>query len=179
MNKKPEYENKTYLFYKNNKTYIYKLAKRIKNINLSIPLEIEDLISFSFYKLLESENKLEYFAIKTKNIEYDFNIFFKKKIWKYMWSYCNKYKTKNHQILNYVLVDDNNENQILNKSENYIYDELFNFLTSHEFFVIYNLIVNNLKRKEIAKKLNISQYKLRQIENEARIKLSKCLDIII
>lgn len=53
------------------------------------------------------------------------------------------------------------------------------FLTSEEFNVIYEIYVNKLKRKDIAKKLNISKIKLKQIENNARNKICKHFNILI
>lgn len=44
-------------FYVENGEFIYSLAKKIKKINNHIPLEIEDIISFSFFKLIK-ENYL-------------------------------------------------------------------------------------------------------------------------
>ena len=77
---KSNYELNIEYFYKNNKKFIYNLANRIKSINLTVPLEAEDLITFSFYRLLESENKLEYFGIFLKNKDFNVNDFFQKKI---------------------------------------------------------------------------------------------------
>lgn len=62
MFQKSNYEYNVQLFYKKNKKYICFMANRIKYINPYIPLEADDLIVFSFYKLLESESKLDYFT---------------------------------------------------------------------------------------------------------------------
>ena len=67
-----------------------------------------------------------------------------------MRTYCNIYKSKNHQVLNLSLLIDHCEE---NLSENYYYEDLFHFLTKEEFDVIYELKVNNLKRNQCSCKL--------------------------
>ncbi len=176
MFKKSNYEFNVKEFYKTNQRYIWYLANRIKYSNPNVPLEAEDLISFSFYKLLESENKLDYF----KNLALDENLnikgYFVRKIWNHMRSYCNIYKSKNHQILNTCILIEQSENIW---SENYHYEELFHFLTKEEFNVFYELKVNKLKRKELAKIKNISIYKLHLIEKSAKLKICRYFNINI
>ncbi len=176
---KSNYELNIEYFYKNNKKFIYNLANRIKSINLTVPLEAEDLITFSFYRLLESENKLEYFGIFLKNKDFNVNDFFQKKIWNYMRSYCNLYKSKNHQILNTALYINDYEEKIKYKSENYHYEELFSFLTKKEFRVFYEIKVNKKRRNQLSKEMNISVYKLHQIEKSAKLKICQHFNINI
>lgn len=92
-----------------------------------------------------------------------------------MLTYCNLYKTKNHQILNKFLK--NEPIDIANYSEDYKHDESFSFLTQQEFNVIYELLVNRRKRKDLAKEINVSIYKLKEIEYRAKTKLSKHFNI--
>ncbi|WP_022934536.1 hypothetical protein ACJA28_02135 [Mesomycoplasma moatsii] len=177
MKIKSEYELEIHKFFVNQEFFIRNKAIKIKKIHYSIPLEIDDLISFSYFKMLESENKLKYFELKNKNENIE--IFFKSRVSAYMWTYCNIYKSKNHQILNNSITNENNDVELDSKTENYNYEEIFNFLTSEEFNVIYEIYVNKLKRKDIAKKLNISKIKLKQIENNARNKICKHFNILI
>ena len=80
MYKKSNYEFNVQLFYKKKQEYICFLANKVKYINPNVPLEADDLILFSFYKLLESENKLEYFG--NLSLDQNFNIenYFTRKI---------------------------------------------------------------------------------------------------
>lgn len=174
MYKKSNYEFNVQLFYKKKQEHICFLANKVKYTNQNVPLEVDDLILFSFYKLLESENKLEYFG--NLSIDQNFNIenYFARKIWNYMRTYCNIYKSKNHQVLNLSLLIDNCEE---NLSENYYYEDLFHFLTKEEFDVMYELKVNNLKRNQLAKKMNITVYKLNIIEKSAKLKICQYFNI--
>lgn len=92
-----------------------------------------------------------------------------------MLTYCNLYKTKNHQILNKFLK--NKQIDVANNSEDYKYEDSFSFLTKQEFNVIYELFVNKRKRKDLAKEIKVSIYKLKEIEYRAKIKLSKHFNI--
>lgn len=92
-----------------------------------------------------------------------------------MLTYCNLYKTKNHQILNNFLK--NKPIDIANYSEDYKFDDYFSFLSKQEFNVIYELFVRKRKRKDLAKEINVSIYKLKEIEYRAKTKLSKHFDI--
>lgn len=91
-----------------------------------------------------------------------------------MRTYCNNYKSKNHQVLNLSLLIDHCEE---NLSENYYYEDLFHFLTKEEFDVIYELKVNNLKRNQLAKKMNTTIYKLSIIEKSAKLKICRYFNI--
>lgn len=91
-----------------------------------------------------------------------------------MRTYCNIYKSKNHQVLNLSLLIDHCEE---NLSENYYYEDLFHFLTKEEFDVIYELKVNNLKRNQLAKKMNTTIYKLSIIEKSAKLKICRYFNI--
>lgn len=91
-----------------------------------------------------------------------------------MRTYCNNYKSKNHQVLNLSLLIDHCEE---NLSENYYYEDLFHFLTKEEFDVIYELKVNNLKRNQLAKKMNTTIYKLSIIERSAKLKICRYFNI--
>ena len=91
-----------------------------------------------------------------------------------MRTYCNVYKSKNHQVLNLSLLIDHCEE---NLSENYYYEDLFHFLTKEEFDVIYELKVNNLKRNQLAKKMNTTIYKLSIIEKSAKLKICRYFNI--
>lgn len=91
-----------------------------------------------------------------------------------MRSYCNIYKSKNHQVLNTSTLLEQNED---NLSESYYYEDLFHFLTKEEFNVIYELKVNNLKRNQLAKNMNITIYKLNIIEKSAKLKICRYFNI--
>ena len=174
MYKKSNYEFNVQLFYKKKQEYIRSLSNKVKYTNPNVPLEADDLILFSFYKLLESENKLEYFGNLSLDENFNIESYFSRKIWNYMRTYCNVYKSKNHQVLNLSLLIDHCEE---NLSENYYYEDLFHFLTKEEFDVIYELKVNNLKRNQLAKKMNTTIYKLSIIEKSAKLKICRYFNI--
>ena len=96
-----------------------------------------------------------------------------------MRSYCNLYKSKNHQILNTALYINDYEEKIKYKSENYHYEELFSFLTKKEFRVFYEIKVNKKRRNQLSKEMNISVYKLHQIEKSAKLKICQHFNINI
>lgn len=54
------YKKRIYNFYIKNNDFIYLIARKIKKINQYTPLEIEDIVSFSFLKLLKDEEQLFY-----------------------------------------------------------------------------------------------------------------------
>ena len=169
---KSDYEKRVLKFFIEFKSYIENQARKIKNIHFSIPLEIDDMLIYSYSKLLEPENKIRYYELKNEDKNID--EFFKRKVVSFMWIYCNIYKSKNHQILNKSILFSERDDEVEGfVEENYKYEELFNFLTSEEFFVVYEIYVNKLKRKHVAKIMNISIFKLKNIENEARNKINK------
>lgn len=96
---------------------------------------------------------------------------------------CNLYKNKNHQILNSLLIKKStytkDENDLSTSNENYQNEDVFSFLSKKEFYIIYELMVRKTKRKILAKKLNLSIYKLKEIEDRTKLKLSKNLNIFI
>lgn len=53
MKNNNNYKKRIIKFYVKNSEFIYLLAKKIKKINHHIPLEIEDIISFSCFKLIK------------------------------------------------------------------------------------------------------------------------------
>ncbi|MBR3832082.1 MAG: hypothetical protein IKJ72_00400 [Mycoplasmataceae bacterium] len=61
---KIKYELEIKNFFIKNISFITSQSKKIKKVYETIPLEAEDLVSFAYLKLLESENKLEYFSIQ-------------------------------------------------------------------------------------------------------------------
>lgn len=174
MKNKSEYESKIKSFYIKEKKYLENLAKKIIKINYSLPLEADDLISYSFYILLKPEYKIKYFSEKVKNKNYTIELFIKSKLKFLMFSYCNLYKNKNHQILNFSLnLEENLKLENYNDDFTYSYEELFNFLTLIEFNVMYDIYVNKIKKIQIAKKLKISKFKLNKIEYKAFQKINK------
>ncbi len=170
MKNEIKYEKELSNFFNLNARLVEAIAKSIKKINHSVPLEIEDLISYAYYELLKIENKIDF--VNECSSEEKIHSFFKRKTYSYMWSYCNLYKSKNHQILNKNLINviDVNET-ILQETENYSYDELFSFLTSEEFRVVYEIYVNKSKRNEVAQKMKISLFKIRKLELNAKQKI--------
>ena len=80
MYKKSNYEFNVQLFYKKKQEYIRSLSNKVKYTNPNVPLEADDLILFSFYKLLESENKLEYFSKLSLDENFNIESYFSRKI---------------------------------------------------------------------------------------------------
>ena len=80
MYKKSNYEFNVQLFYKKKQEYISSLSNKVKYTNPNVPLEADDLILFSFYKLLESENKLEYFGNLSLDENFNIESYFSRKI---------------------------------------------------------------------------------------------------
>ena len=80
MYKKSNYEFNVELFYKKKQEYIRSLSNKVKYTNPNVPLEADDLILFSFYKLLESENKLEYFVNLSLDENFNIESYFSRKI---------------------------------------------------------------------------------------------------
>ena len=80
MYKKSNYEFNVELFYKKKQEYIRSLSNKVKYTNPNVPLEADDLILFSFYKLLESENKLEYFGKLSLDENFNIESYFSRKI---------------------------------------------------------------------------------------------------
>lgn len=80
MYKKSNYEFNVQLFYKKKQEYIRSLSNKVKYTNPNVPLEADDLILFSFYKLLESENKLEYFGNLSLDENFNIENYFSRKI---------------------------------------------------------------------------------------------------
>ena len=176
---KIKYELEIKNFFIKNISFITSQSKKIKKVYETIPLEAEDLVSFAYLKLLESENKLEYFSIQLEKGDTD--VFFRKKIIGYMWNYCHSYTNKKHQILNNIINSNFEDDEIIlnNKTEDYFYEELFSFLDKDEFNVMYEIYINKIKRKDLFKKLNISKNKLKKIEDSARNKICKNCGVLI
>lgn len=170
MKIKGEYEKVLYFYFKQNHEKLLKFAQKIIRLNGWLPLEKEDLVAYAHFELFQSENKIKYFKIKSNNE--NVNDFLSKEIFKLMSKYCDEYQKKKHQILT-KSINEFNEEIVNSKECNYTYKELFDFLTKEEFAVMYNILVNKIKRKELANRMNISVYKLKQIENTAISKINK------
>lgn len=177
MKKKNEYIKWIENFFVSNEGLILKIANKVKKNNLMIPLEIEDLINNAFIELLNPEYKLKYYKNKEKSLN-DFEIQIKNKLRYIMFSHCNNFKTRNHEILNKAFEYDENESVEI-KCENYKYEELFLFLTKDEFYVIYELIVNKYSKQKVANNLNISGFKLNKIIDSARRKIFEQYNLVL
>ena len=169
----PQYKNYQLIikdFYLENYDKIVAVARKVKNIYYSIPLEIEDLILMSFYYFVSYEVQEEFYNQRTESADK----FFFSRLRYSMLTACNKYISSNHKIMNdYQELDDSKSESLSCSSDYYLNLSKFEFLTEHEFEVIYSIKVLKEPKKVIAKKLNTTMKHVKILEQQASEKIFK------
>lgn len=135
------------------------IAKKIIKQYKYLPLEVEDLVSHTFLKLLSEGIMLEFVNSKISIEQFIFS-----RIKFYMWNYCNKFLSKKRFAIlnNYKSIEDENG---FSCNANHYFDHQFNFyLSDEEFNVLYSIKVDKLSRKTLARELHLSINKIRKIE---------------
>lgn len=171
-----KYSKKIFDFFAETSNYnkVLNLAKKVMANYYSIPIELEDLISLVMYKFYSLEME-ETFYYKARHESTEF--FIMSRIKYIMFDYCNFYSSKNFVILNnyvdYIDEIQANEREQCDFDYYFFKEHDFDFLTKEEFSIIYDLVVNKKTKKFVAKKNNISVYRLKNIENNIMKKIRK------
>lgn len=166
MDKLNVYATKLLNFFETNKNLIQAIAQNCLSKYYSLPIDLDDLICFTFHEFSSVEMETIYYSFKGK-ISFDKFILSRIKI--VMFKICNLYIWKNHKIMNnYISFDEKIDQSTTFCGPNYYVEEdnELKFLQPFEFKILYDLYVNKFSHKEVAKKYGLVLWRTKVLEGK-------------
>lgn len=144
-------------FYTENVGLFFCIAYQVKMIYKAVPLEISDLVDYAVYCLYDLDIQTDFYKERVSMKEFATN-----KLRYFMYSLCKTYTLQKHKIMNWYVEYDDAISSC--EFDHYEYQDLFGFLSEREFQIIYDLKVEKLRRKVVAKKYCLTLTLLKNIE---------------